>query len=112
MVFRKNDEIQAKKKEATSRMVSFVGCLKLLQLLFGCFEQAIDIGTAQSAIEESVTRLSIFAEDVAAMVGTNVSVKSVADERFNDTSHIEASVFAPMSHFAEGIMVVRPFDVT
>ena len=93
-------------------MVSISGYLKLLQLLFGCFEQAIDIGAAQSAIEESITRLSLCAEDVAAMVGTNVSVESVADQRFDDTSHIEAAVFAPMSHFAEGIMVVRPFDVT
>ena len=93
-------------------MVSIVGHLKLLQLLFGCFEQAVDIGTSQSAIEESVTRLSLFAEDVAAMVGTNVSVESVADERFNDASHIKTAVFAPMAHFAEGIVVVRPFDVT
>lgn len=93
-------------------MVSIVGYLKLFQFLFGCFEQAVDIGAAQSTIEESITRLSIFAEDVAAMVGANVSVKSVADQRFDDASHIETAVFAPMAHFAEGIVVVRPFDVT
>ena len=65
--------------------------LLLRQRFFTSLKQAVEVGCAQCAVVQAVTRLAGLAPDHAAVVRTDVAVKTGLDKRLDDLIHIEAA---------------------